>query len=125
MLMMSCSSRVELVEPIDVVSVKAEPIERPILNLPLVDRFNAKQIKIHVITKNNIDEKCKEIKTEEPECVFFAMTPKHYENNAVNWQEILKIERQLKKKVNALQEWQNIINATIDQHNDTLANTGN
>lgn len=58
------------------------------------DGVNLEDVKFHVLTEENMDEKLAELRQLQGSIVLFAITPKDYENLAWNMQELRRYIRQ-------------------------------
>lgn len=83
-------------------------VEKPALNLPNVDNVRLTNVQWHVIGKNakagedgHIDETFRKTRSE----TLFAITPKGYEDLAINTANMVKTIRQLQSQVNAYKEY--------------------
>lgn len=66
--------------------------KRPAPIVPEVDRVNMREVRWHIITPENVDEKFAQIRR--GELVFFALTAEGYENIALNLSDIRALVQQ-------------------------------
>ena len=82
-------------QPVPEVRIITEQVTLPIFHPPVPAEIRLEDVRWHVITKDNIDQKIIEIeRLLGGEFVIFAVIPQDYENMAHNLQEILRYLRQ-------------------------------
>lgn len=99
------------------VVIDSEPIQRPDLNLPDVDRYNGREVEWIIVTKQNAEQKLQELQEQGKPVALFALTETGYENLSINLQNALKIIRQQQSVIDGYQEYYIVTNNRITQHN--------
>lgn len=102
------------------IEFSAQPINRPELILPSVDTLNMRDVKIHVITRENVNEIFSRLETSGQAVVLIAFTEKGYEAVSLNMADLLKILEEQKAVIRAYEIYYNESSAVIADHNRTV-----
>lgn len=102
------------------IEFSAKPIARPSLLLPKIDRLNMRDVKIHVITKENAEDMFSKLERSGQAVVFIAFTEKGYEAVSLNMADLLKILEEQKAVIRAYEIYYNESSAAIKNHNNTV-----
>jgi hypothetical protein len=78
-------------KPIDPVVIQREAIDRPILNLPPVDRLTARNVKWTIVTPDNMEQVFADMTARGEAPALFSVTATGYENISINTQEALRV----------------------------------
>jgi hypothetical protein len=108
---------VEAVQPI---VIQAEPIARPGLNLPSVDRIDARPVEWIVVTPENADRILAEMEARGEEPVIFGVNETGYENIAINTQQTLRVILQQQAVIDGYREYYITADGRIRDHNSTV-----
>ena len=93
------------IEPAREINIINRPITRQPINLPSVDRFQARPINYIILTPDNINAEFEKLKANGSDVVFFALTAKGYENAALNMSDILRLVQQQRSIIAVYQEY--------------------
>ena len=113
-LLTACGEPTELVKP---VVIQSQPISRPAINLPPVDRFNARPVEWIVVTPENIDQIFADMEARGVEPVIFGVNEQGYENIALNTQQSLSIILQQQAVIDGYREYYITADGRIREHN--------
>tara|TARA_R110000851_G_C13037004_1_gene561780 strand:- start:330 stop:710 length:381 start_codon:yes stop_codon:yes gene_type:complete len=84
----ACTAPQEAVKPI---VIKSEPIVRPRLIVPSVDRFTALPVEWTIVTPSNVSQVFADIQATGKSPALFVVTARGYENIAINTQGTLGV----------------------------------
>jgi len=109
-------------EPVSVppIVIQSEPIVRPVLNLPSVDRYSASPVNWSIITVENADQIFADMTARGDDPVLFGVTANGYEAIATNTQEALRIILQQQAVIDGYREWLTITDGRIRVHNQNV-----
>ncbi len=82
-----------------------EPVEKPKLELPSVDRFSQRPINWIVVTPENAQSVFEKLKNENKQIVVFAVDEKGYEALSLNVTDLLKLVKQQKAVIHAYETY--------------------
>lgn len=85
--------------------VDSNPIERPRLIVPSVDRFDSRTVKWIVITPENVDQVFADLQDSGSSIVLFALTDTGYENISLNIADIAKLVKQQQSIIAAYRQY--------------------
>lgn len=106
----------EVVAP---VVIKREPLPRPALNLPAVDRIDAQQVEWVIVTPENFTEIFAAMTARGDAPALFALTEQGYENLAINTQETLRVIIQQQAVIDGYQVYYIRADTTIADFNSS------
>lgn len=101
-LIMALSSCSSIPQSLNIVSA---PAEKPILELPDVDRFNQRPLDWIVVTPENVEKVFEELKNENKQIVVFAVDEKGYEALTLNVTDLLKLVKQQNAVITAYKQY--------------------
>lgn len=104
----------------DFVRVVSEPLPRPALDIPPVDRLNTRPVQWIVITSNNADEVFARLQSEGSLPVVFAVTEQGYKNLTLNSSEQLKIILQQQAAINGYRKYYIQADGIIYEYNQQI-----
>lgn len=97
--------------------IDSQPIERPNLTLPPVDRYNAQDVEWIIVTPENAEDVFARLDREGRAASLFAVTEQGYENLAINIREALRVIQQQQAVIDSYQEYYIRVDSQIAQHN--------
>ena len=100
-----------------VVSYKAEPIEKPALVLPDTSVLELRNAEWNIITPEELNGIFDKLKKDGEPVVIYALTTEGYEKLALNFADILKMLSQQKAIIEAYKEYYEQTEKNIDDHN--------
>ena len=103
------------------VSIKTEPIQRPNLTLPPIDRIRSRDVEWIVLTPDNVDEVFAELTANGQAVVVFALTADGYENVSLNTRDALKIILQQEAVISGYKQYYTTVDQTISTHNSKIS----
>ena len=103
------------------VVIQSQPIERPALNLPTVDPYNARDVEWVVITPDNADRIFQEMRDKGQAPALFGVDERGYENISVNTAESLRVIMQQQAVIDGYRAYYLRVNRNIEQHNSSLS----
>lgn len=107
----------EIVEP---VVIKSEPIDKPDLNLPPVDRLKLRDVQWTVINENNVDAVIEQLRSRDGAFAVYALTGEGYGNLGLNFSDIRALVQQQQAIILAYENYYKSAEAAIDEHNKSL-----
>lgn len=107
-------------EPTKPVVIQSEPIARPNLNLPNVDRYTARPVEWIIVTPENVDEVFAEMEARGEDPVLFGVNDEGYENIALNTQESLRVILQQQAVIDGYREYYVAADGSIREHNSNI-----
>jgi len=110
----------DMSEPTRPVVIQSQPIQRPNLNLPEVDPYNARPVEWVVVTPENADQVFAEMEAEGRAPTIFGVDEEGYENIAINTQESLRVIMQQQAQIDGYRQYYMRVNRRIEQHNSSL-----
>ena len=102
-----------------VVSYKAEPIEKPALVLPNTSVLELRNADWNIITPEELNGIFDKLKKDGEPVVIYALTTEGYSQLALNFADILKLVSQQKAIIEAYKEYYEQTEKNIDEHNST------
>lgn len=108
-------------EPVRPIVIQAEPIARPALNLPNVDRIEARPVDWIVVTPENADQVFAEMEARGEEPVIFGVNEQGYENIAINTQQTLSVILQQQAVIDGYREYYITADGRIREHNSNVS----
>lgn len=118
-LLAACSQSPNRPPPQNVV-IQSQPIERPPLNLPGIDRLNPRDVEWIVVTPDNVDQVFAELQRQGKSASLFAVDAQGYENIAINTQQTLRTILQQQAVIEGYEEYYLVIDARIQDHNSRI-----
>jgi hypothetical protein len=100
-----------------VVSYKAEPIEKPALVLPNTSVLELRNADWNIITPEELNGIFDKLKKDGEPVVIYALTTEGYSQLALNFADILKLVSQQKAIIEAYKEYYEQTEKNIDDHN--------
>jgi hypothetical protein len=100
-----------------VVSYKAEPIEKPALVLPDTSVLELRNSDWNIITPEELNGIFDKLKKDGEPVVIYALTTEGYEKLALNFADILKLVSQQKAIIEAYKEYYEQTEKNIDDYN--------
>ena len=100
-----------------VVSYKAEPIEKPALVLPNTSVLELRNADWNIITPEELNRIFDKLKKDGEPVVIYALTTEGYSQLALNFADILKLVSQQKAIIEAYKEYYEQTEKNIDDHN--------
>ena len=100
-----------------VVSYKAEPIEKPALVLPNTSVLELRNAEWNIITPEELNGIFDKLKKDGEPVVIYALTTEGYSQLALNFADILKLVSQQKAIIEAYKEYYEQTEKNIDDHN--------
>jgi hypothetical protein len=100
-----------------VVSYKAEPIEKPALVLPNTSVLELRNAEWNIITPEELNGIFDKLKKDGEPVVIYALTTEGYEKLALNFADILKLVSQQKAIIEAYKEYYEQTEKNIDDYN--------
>jgi|TARA_R110000851_G_scaffold254198_1_gene406676 ABC-type glycerol-3-phosphate transport system substrate-binding protein len=110
----ACTESQQAVTPI---VIQSEPIDRPNLILPSVDRFTAKPVEWTIVTPDNVEQVFADMQARGEAPALFVVTERGYENIATNVQESLRIIIQQQAQIDGYRRYYVITDGRIQEHN--------
>jgi PBP1b-binding outer membrane lipoprotein LpoB len=101
-----------------VVSYKAEPIEKPALVLPNTSVLELRNAEWNIITPEELNGIFDKLKKDGEPVVIYALTTEGYEKLALNFADILKLVSQQKAIIEAYKEYYEQTEKNIDDYNN-------
>ena len=111
-----CTSALEN-KPVRPVVIQSEPIDRPELVLPSIDRVTQRPFEWKAVTPDNAQELWDELNRTGQPVVVFGLTEQGYEALSLNTADALKIIIQQQTVIDAYREYYITMEKTIDDHN--------
>ena len=102
-----------------VVSYKAEPIEKPALVLPNTSVLELRNADWNIITPEELNGIFDKLKKDGEPVVIYALTTEGYSQLALNFADILKLVSQQKAIIEAYKEYYEQTEKNIDEYNST------
>ena len=102
-----------------VVSYKAEPIEKPALVLPDTSVLELRNADWNIITPEELNGIFDKLKKDGEPVVIYALTTEGYSQLALNFADILKLVSQQKAIIEAYKEYYEQTEKNIDEYNST------
>ena len=99
------------------VTYKAEPIDRPKLVLPETKTLNMRNVDFMILTRQNVEEKFKEIEERGDPIVIFGLKAQHYEDLSLNIADILELLSQQESVIVAYREYYEQTEKVIEENN--------
>jgi|TARA_Y100000052_G_C2917291_1_gene66144 hypothetical protein len=99
------------------VTYKAEPIDRPKLVLPETATLNMRNVDFMILTRQNVEEKFKEIEERGDPIVIFGLKAQHYEDLSLNIADILELLSQQESVIVAYREYYEQTEKVIEENN--------
>ena len=100
-----------------VVSYKAEPIEKPALVLPDTSVLELRNADWNIITPEELNGIFDKLKKDGEPVVIYALTTEGYSQLSLNFADILKLVSQQKAIIEAYKEYYEQTEKNIDDHN--------
>ena len=100
-----------------VISYKAEPIEKPALVLPAAGTLELRDADWDIITPEALGTIFDKLKEDGEPVVIYALTTEGYEQLSLNMADILKLLSQQKAIIEAYKEYYEQTEKNIDDHN--------
>lgn len=97
------------------ISVSAEPIDRPTLTLPPVDEVRMRPIEWIIINENNLEEKIAELTANGAPLAMFVLTGDGYENLGLNFSDIRALVQQQQQIIIAYENYYQQAEAALDE----------
>lgn len=113
----ACNTPEETTRPI---VISSQPIDRPALNLPPVDEFNARPVEWVVVTPDNVDQVFADMQARGEAPALFGVNEQGYENIAVNNQQALRVIMQQQAVIQGYREYYVRVDRNIRTHNDSI-----
>lgn len=104
----------------DFVRVVSQPLPRPTLDIPPVDKLNTRPIEWIVVTPNNADEIFARLQSEGSLPVVFAVTEQGYKNLTLNNSDQLKIILQQQAAINGYRKYYIQVDGIIYEYNQAV-----
>jgi hypothetical protein len=104
-------------DPVRPIVIDSQPITRPSLTLPLVDRYNARNVEWIIITPENAEEVFSDISQTGKPVVVFALTEEGYENISLNTSEALRVILQQQSVIDGYRAYYIRVDGSIAAHN--------
>ena len=101
-----------------VVSYKAEPIEKPALVLPDTSVLELRNSDWNIITPEELNGIFDKLKKDGEPVVIYALTTEGYSQLSLNFADILKLVSQQKAIIEAYKEYYEQTEKNIDDHNN-------
>ena len=101
-----------------VVSYKAEPIEKPALVLPDTSVLELRNADWNIITPEELNGIFDKLKKDGEPVVIYALTTEGYSQLSLNFADILKLVSQQKAIIEAYKEYYEQTEKNIDDHNN-------
>ena len=102
-----------------VVSYKAEPIEKPALVLPNTSVLELRNADWNIITPEELNGIFDKLKKDGEPVVIYALTTEGYSQLALNFADILKLVSQQKAIIDAYKEYYEQTEKSIKEYNST------
>jgi PBP1b-binding outer membrane lipoprotein LpoB len=115
-IMLSACSQ-NLPDPVTPIVIQREPLDRPTLNLPAVDKISAQPVDWTIVTPENIDEIFAGQAAQGEALVLFTVTATGYENISINTQEALRVIVQQQAVIDGYQVYYIRADGTIADFN--------
>jgi hypothetical protein len=114
----ACSQAVP--DPVQPITIKTQPVDRPSLNLPAVDRYKARPVDWVVITPENVDEVFENLKASGQPVVVFGVPERGYENIALNTNEALRVIIQQQAVIAGYESYYIKVDGVIYEYNRSI-----
>lgn len=102
------------------VIIKAEPIQKPDLNLPPVDQLNMREVKWVVINEANVESVIETLKGSDGAFAVYALTGEGYGNLSLNFSDIRAMVQQQQAIIAAYEGYYKKAEQAIDNHNKSV-----
>lgn len=99
------------------VVIQRDPIERPVLTLPPVDKYVANPVNWIIVTPENVDEVFAEITKSGKPAALFALTDSGYENIVINTQSSLRVILQQRAQIDGYRRYYVTTDRNIQEFN--------
>lgn len=113
----ACAANLPMQGPVQPLVVQREPITRPAINLPPVDRLITQKVEWTIITPENIDKIFADQAATGQPAVLFALSTQGYENVAINTQEALRLILQQQAVIDGYRDYYIRVDRTIVKYN--------
>lgn len=120
LLLPGCAGLFNQTEPVEPITISAEPIDPIPLVLPEVDTVRSRDVNWIVLTPENVDQVFAELAEEGGAVVVFAISVEDYENLSLNTREALQIIRQQQAVIDGYREYYLVTQRQIADHNRSL-----
>jgi ABC-type glycerol-3-phosphate transport system substrate-binding protein len=107
-------------EAVKTVVIQSEPIDRPHLILPSVDRFTASPVEWTIVTPGNVEQVFADMQSAGDAPALFVVNERGYENIASNIQESLRIIMQQQAQLDGYRRYYVVADSRIQEHNTSL-----
>lgn len=87
------------------INIFSKPTERPVLVVPEVDQFQARDLEWITITPDNINNVFADLADANEEVVLIAITPQGMQNLTLNMADLLKLVQQQKQIIAAYKKY--------------------
>lgn len=114
----ACST--EVPNEVKPITIRTEPLKRPGLTLPPVDRFRARRVEWIIITPDNANEVFAQLESRGQPIVLFGVTETGYENIALNTAESLRIIVQQQAVIAGYERYYLEADSIISEHNQSV-----
>jgi hypothetical protein len=81
------------------------PVEKPVIVLPPVDEFNARNVEWIVVTPANVQQVFKDLQDSDQHVVILALSADGYEKLSLNMADLLKLVQQQRSIITAYQSY--------------------
>lgn len=95
----ACSNIPKIINPV------VETVDKPTLELPEVDTFNARNVGWVIVTPENVNTIFADMQDSNQKIVLFAVTEEGYENLSLNIADIIKLVKQQKAIIAAYKQY--------------------
>ena len=104
-------------DPVRPIVIDSQPIARPALTLPAVDRYNARDVEWMIVTPDNVEAIFAEIAQAGQPIVIFGLTEEGYENISLNTSEALRVILQQQSVIDGYRAYYIRVDGSIAAHN--------
>lgn len=115
---LTACGQTDLPTPVRPVVVSSQPIDRPQLSLPPVDRIQARNVEWIIITPENIDEVFNRMRERGQPLALFALTEAGYQNVSLNTADSLKLILQQQAVIDGYEQYYIVVDQAIEDHNN-------
>lgn len=119
MALVACSPRTDQT-PTRPVEIDTQPLQRPKLNLPPIDQFNARVVDWVIVTPDNSNEIFTELERRGESLAIFGLSEKGYENVSLNIADLLTIVTQQQAVIDGYRSYYIAADGIIYQYNQSL-----
>ena len=113
----ACTPVTDTVDPI---TVQTEPLARPSLTLPSVDRYNARPVEWIVVTEDNAEQVFAQLASTGQPVAVFGLSERGYENLSLNTRDALRVIQQQQAIIDGYERYYVEADRVIYEYNRSI-----